>query len=177
MIPLFQMNKSSCIKIGWTTWIPKSRQDYHKIEKIFKHKSQRLNTLEKVLDKNTPLPESILFYLNSWTDCNYNLNTFCPFSGYRSNCTFCYRWLWRRRRDRSFANKRWGGLEKMVRQVSRRTQKTCRKGCWSIACYCRKCCWCNFKFAWEGHWIRFWTYMGPNCFCCGTCWLVVDAKS
>ena len=42
-----------------------ARLDYHKIEKILKHKSQRLNTLEKVLDKNTPLPESILLYLNS----------------------------------------------------------------------------------------------------------------
>ena len=33
------------------------------------------------------------------------------------------------RRDRRFSIKRRGGLKKMVRQVSRCTQKTCRKGC------------------------------------------------
>ena len=55
-------------------------------------------------------------------------------------------------------------------------QKTCRKGRWSIACYFGKCCLCCFKFSWEGCWTRCWTNIGPNCFCCRTCWLMQKVK-
>ena len=33
----------------------------------------------------------------------------------------------------------------MVKQADRCTQRTCRRSCRGIACYCRKCCWCHFK--------------------------------
>ena len=62
----------------------------------------------------------------------------------------------------------------MVRQVSRCTQKACRKGCRGITCYRRKCCCCYLKPSWKGRWICGLAYMDPNCFCCRTYWCMVD---
>ena len=75
-------------------------------------------TLEKVLDKNTSLAERIrtLFSEQGITDC--------PFNDYFNNCPCHYRCFWRRwRGDRRFYTKRRRGLEKMVRQASKCTQK------------------------------------------------------
>ena len=47
-------------------------------------------TLEKVFDKNIFLLERTLILIHE-TDCNCNRNTFCLFSGYHHNCTFCHR--------------------------------------------------------------------------------------
>ena len=44
----------------------------------------------------------------------------------------------------------------MVRQVSKYTQKTCRKGCWSIACYRGKRCWCYPKLFKQDRGICWW---------------------
>ena len=133
-------------------------------------------TLGKFFDKNTSLAERNS-YLISWTGDSHIFNTDCLFNDYFNDCACHYRRLWRRQGDKRFSTKRRKGLEKKVRQASKRAQNTCRKGRWGIACCCRKCCWCYFKFTRKGRWICCWTYMRPNCFCCMTYWCMVDAKS
>ena len=108
-------------------------------------------TLEKVRDKNTPLPERILTLI-----CEQIVTIILTLTSLLTGVATI---------ALSIMGDFGGGggtggpltkgdLEKMVRQVSRCTQKICRKGRRSIACYCKKCCWCNFRFPWKSRWIR-----------------------
>ena len=92
-------------------------------------------TIAKVLDQDTSLTEKIctLFCEQGITIIS---NTDCPFNDYFNNCPCYYSCFWRRRGRMRFFTKRRRDLEKMVRQVSRCTQKTCRESRWSIAWYC-----------------------------------------
>ena len=110
-------------------------------------------TIEKVVDKNTSLAERIRTLFREQGITIFSMLTAFSMTVSMIVLACYYSCLWRSRRgSRRFSTKRRRGLEKMVRQANKCTQKTCRKGCCSIACYCGKCCWCNFKFSWQGRW-------------------------
>ena len=104
--------------------------------------------LKKVLDKNTFLAEKIrnLFRELGITMFRYWL----PFQWlFQRLYLLLLVSLWKVEGQEAL-HQNMKGFEKMVRQASRCTQKTCRKGCLGIACYRGKCCWCHFKFFWQG---------------------------
>ena len=70
----------------------------------------------------------------------------------------------------------WPSLQKMkthwkiVKQATRCFQKTCWKGCWSIACNHGKSCSHHVRFPQLSYWICSWIYMSFACFCCREFW-------
>ena len=117
MILSFLMNKDSYTGIDLTNWVQKNRQGlkyYHKIEKIFKRRSQ---------GSNKPL-KRFLIKIHLWQKefapyfVNYFLNTDCPFDDYFNNCTCYYRCLWGRRRGGGLPSKDERVLNKWLNRLA-----------------------------------------------------------
>ena len=82
--------------------------------------------IEKALDQNISLAERIRTLLRKQSVTVFSILT--AFSMTTSTIVLAITCFWRGQRHRRFPTKRRRDLEKMIRQVSRCTQKTCRKG-------------------------------------------------
>ena len=125
-----------------------------KIEKIFKHKSQGSNKLlERYLIKiNLCQKEFVPYFVNR---VEWFFQYWLPFWWLFPQLYFLLQESLGEVEGQEVLHQKIKGFEKIVRQVSRCTQNTCR----------------------QGHGIRFWIYMDFNCFCCRSYWCMVDAES
>ena len=87
-------------------------------------------TIEKVVDKNTSLAERICTLFREQGITIFLMLTAFSMTVSMIVLACYYSCLWRSRQgNRRFSTKRLRGLEKMVTQANKCTQKTCRKGC------------------------------------------------
>ena len=134
-------------------------------------------TLEKILDKNTSLVEIICTLF-----CEQGITIFSILTALSMTISTIFLAITGvfgggGRGTGGSPTKDEGVLKKWLDRLADALKRLEGKAVEALPAICGKCCWCNFKFPWKGHWICCGTYMGPNCFCCRACWLVVDAKS